>query len=77
MPNLKPGALSPGFSTESTFYANSRYLKIMKFGKKKMFGKIKEGVLRTTFIIDESGKIEHILKKTQTKDYAKQILSKY
>jgi len=47
------------------------------WGEKKIFGKIKEGVLRTTFIIDESGKIEHIFKKVQTKDHAKQILSKY
>ncbi|MEA3317462.1 MAG: thioredoxin-dependent thiol peroxidase [Bacteroidota bacterium] len=47
------------------------------WGEKKNFGKIKEGIFRTTFIIDETGKIEHIFKKVQTKNHTEQILSKY
>ena len=42
-----------------------------------MFGRVKEGVFRTTFIIDESGKIEKVFNKVQTKDHAEQILKEY
>lgn len=31
------------------------------YGKKSMYGRIYEGVLRSTFVIDEKGKIEHAL----------------
>lgn len=44
------------------------------WGLKKMYGKEYEGVLRTTFIIDEEGKIAHIFKKVKTKDHTNQIL---
>ena len=44
------------------------------WGKKKMFGKAFEGINRTTFIIDESGTIEEVIKKVKTKDHAAQIL---
>lgn len=47
------------------------------WGEKKMFGKIKEGVFRTTFIIDENGLIERIIKKVKTKDHAQQIIDEY
>ncbi len=47
------------------------------WGEKKMFGKVKEGVFRTTFVIDETGKIEKVFKKVQTKDHAQQILNEY
>ena len=47
------------------------------WGEKKIFGKVKEGVLRTTFIIDETGKIEKVFNKVQTKDHAEQILKEY
>ena len=47
------------------------------WGKKKMYGREYKGVHRTTFIIDENGKIEHIIKKVKTGDHARQILSLY
>jgi len=44
------------------------------WGRKKMYGKEYEGLLRTTFLIDEEGKIEEIFKKVNTKEHTKQIL---
>ncbi len=44
------------------------------WGEKKMYGKTYEGVLRTTYIIDEEGKIIHIIDKVNTKDHTSQIL---
>jgi len=44
------------------------------WGNKNMYGKITEGVLRKTFIIDEEGKIEKIIKKVDTKNHTQQIL---
>jgi thioredoxin-dependent peroxiredoxin len=39
-----------------------------------MYGKTYDGVLRTTFVIDESGKIQKIINKVNTGDHTKQIL---
>ncbi len=47
------------------------------WGKKKMYGREYEGVHRTTFIIDENGNIEHIIRKVKTGDHAAQILKLY
>ncbi len=47
------------------------------WGEKKMFGKIVEGVKRTTFIIDEDGRIEHVIGKVDTKNHSGQILELY
>jgi peroxiredoxin Q/BCP len=44
------------------------------WGEKNMYGKKYEGVLRTTYIIDESGKIMKIISKVDTKNHTKQIL---
>lgn len=44
------------------------------WGKKKLYGKEYDGILRTTFIIDEAGKIAHIFAKVDTKDHTAQIL---
>ena len=44
------------------------------WGLKKMYGKEYEGVLRTTYVIDEDGKILKVFKKVQTKDHTAQIL---
>ena len=44
------------------------------WGEKNMYGKIVQGVLRTTFIIDEEGVIEKVFTKVNTKDHAQQIL---
>ncbi|HEX2922380.1 MAG TPA: thioredoxin-dependent thiol peroxidase [Bacteroidales bacterium] len=47
------------------------------FGEKKLYGKTFLGVQRTTFIIDEEGTIEKIIKKVQTSDHTQQILKLY
>lgn len=44
------------------------------YGPKNMYGKEVMGVYRTTFIIDEAGKIERIIDKVKTKEHAQQIL---
>ncbi len=44
------------------------------WGEKNMYGRKYMGTFRTTFVIDEEGKIEEIIKKVKTKEHAKQIL---
>jgi peroxiredoxin Q/BCP len=44
------------------------------WGEKSMYGRKYMGVLRTTFLINEDGKIHDIIVKVQSKDHAKQIL---
>jgi peroxiredoxin Q/BCP len=44
------------------------------WGPKKFMGKEYEGIHRTTFVIDEAGKIEDIILKVKTKDHTAQIL---
>ena len=44
------------------------------WGRKKFMGREFDGILRTTFIIDENGTIEKIIKKVKTKTHASQIM---
>lgn len=44
------------------------------YGPKISFGKSVKGISRTTFIIDEEGMINKIIRKVDTKDHAAQIL---
>jgi peroxiredoxin Q/BCP len=44
------------------------------FGPKMMYGKEVTGVLRTTFILDETGIIAQIFKKVDTKNHTEQII---
>ena len=44
------------------------------WGEKKFMGKTYDGIIRTTFIIDESGNIEDIITAVKTKEHAAQIL---
>ncbi len=44
------------------------------WGPKKFMGKEIEGIHRTTFLIDENGIIERVIKKVKTKDHTNQIL---
>jgi len=44
------------------------------WGMKKMYGKEYEGLLRTTFVIDEKGIIEQVITKVQAKRHTEQIL---
>ncbi len=44
------------------------------WGPKKLYGREYEGLLRTTFVINEDGIISHIFEKVKTKDHTNQIL---
>ncbi len=44
------------------------------WGEKNMYGKIVQGVLRSTFIIDEVGKIAHIFRKVKTDTHSQDVL---
>jgi peroxiredoxin Q/BCP len=45
------------------------------WGEKKNYGKVYEGIIRTTYLISEEGIIEQIIEKVKTKEHSKQILS--
>ncbi len=44
------------------------------WGQKNLYGKISEGILRTTFVISEKGIIEKIFRKVDTANHTEQIL---
>lgn len=44
------------------------------WGLKKMYGREYMGVIRSTFLIDEAGKVEHVIEKVKSKEHAEQIL---
>ncbi len=44
------------------------------WGPKKFMGREYDGVIRTTFVINEEGKIDRVYKKVKTKVHAEQIL---
>ncbi|WP_116109281.1 thioredoxin-dependent thiol peroxidase [Lewinella sp. IMCC34191] len=44
------------------------------WGPKKFMGREYDGVHRTTFVIDEQGKIERVITKVKTKTHAAQLL---
>jgi peroxiredoxin Q/BCP len=44
------------------------------WGPKKFMGKEYDGIHRTTFVIDEEGKIADVISKVKTKEHADQIL---
>lgn len=44
------------------------------WGPKKFQGREYEGIIRTTFIIDENGFVKKIITKVKTKDHTSQIL---
>ena len=44
------------------------------WGPKKFMGKEYDGIHRTTFVIDEDGKLLDVISKVKTKDHAAQIL---
>ncbi len=43
------------------------------WGKKQMYGKEYDGILRKTFVITEEGLVEKIIEKVKTKDHSIQI----
>ena len=70
-----------GFATTFGFpyplLADEDHVAIKAFGvwgPKKFQGKEYEGIIRTTFVIDETGTIVRVINKVKTKDHAAQIL---
>jgi len=47
------------------------------YGEKKLYGKSFLGIIRTTFVIDESGIIEKIIRQVDTKNHTEQIFKLY
>ena len=44
------------------------------WGTKQFMGKIYDGIIRTTFIINEKGIIKHVITEVKTKEHAQQII---
>jgi peroxiredoxin Q/BCP len=44
------------------------------WGPKKFMGREYEGILRSSFLIDEEGKITHVFSKVQTKTHGEDVL---
>ncbi len=44
------------------------------WGKKKFMGREYMGISRITYIIDENGKVEHVIEKVKTMSHAKDVL---
>lgn len=45
------------------------------WGEKSLYGRKYMGIIRTTFILDEKGKITDIIEKVDTKNHSSQILT--
>jgi len=45
------------------------------WGEKTMYGKTYEGILRTTFVIDEEGKIVRVFAQVQPEGHAQEVLA--
>lgn len=45
------------------------------WGRKKFMGREFDGIIRTTFVLDETGHVLKVFEKVDTKDHANQILS--
>jgi thioredoxin-dependent peroxiredoxin len=47
------------------------------WGEKQLYGRKYMGLHRTTFLIDEKGKIKHIITKPKSKDHAAEIIAAF
>jgi peroxiredoxin Q/BCP len=45
------------------------------WGEKKRYGRTYEGILRTTFVIDEAGKIERVFENVKPKGHGDEVLA--
>jgi len=44
------------------------------WGEKKMYGKVYDGLLRSTFLLDESGTVTHVIAKVKSPTHGDQVL---
>ena len=66
------------FSFPYPLLADEDHVAIKAFGvwgPKKFQGREYEGIIRTTFVIDETGTIVRVINKVKTKDHSAQILA--
>lgn len=53
-------------------------LKVLKaygaWGEKKMYGKTVQGTIRSTYVIDEKGKVQEVFPKVKVDGHAKEVL---
>ena len=54
---------------------HSTMLSYGAWGEKNMYGKKVTGVLRSTFLIDEDGRISHIFRKVKTDTHSKDVIA--
>lgn len=47
------------------------------YGQKKFMGRTYMGVMRTTFLIDEKGKIKKVFEKVKPDDHAREVLAAF
>ncbi len=47
------------------------------WGEKKMYGRTYEGTYRVTYVMDEEGKVEHVVPKVKTGEHTEQVLALY
>ncbi|MDX1741843.1 MAG: redoxin domain-containing protein, partial [Rhodothermales bacterium] len=47
------------------------------YGERSLYGRKFMGTNRTTFLIDEKGKIVHVFKRPKVKEHSKEILDKF
>ena len=45
------------------------------WGEKKMYGKVVQGVIRSTFVIGPDGSFEHVYKNVKAKGHAQKVLA--
>ena len=45
------------------------------WGEKKMYGKVTQGAIRSTFVVSASGRIQAVYPKVKAKGHAEQVLS--
>ncbi len=53
------------------------HMKYNVWGEKKMYGRVYEGTFRVTYVIDEEGKVEHVIPKVKTGEHTSQVLALY
>ena len=73
----KQSSFATKYSFPFPLLADDNHLTIKAFGvwgPKKFQGREYEGIIRTTFIINEKGIISRVISKVKTKDHAAQIL---
>ena len=66
------------YSLNFTLLADTEKELATAFGvwaEKSMYGRKYMGVLRTTFVLDESGMITHVIEKVNTKEHSEQLKS--